>query len=57
LTPYSGAPDYEFQINTSGQVRIINTVNIAYDIRTVVYLKSNINIEGEGTFSSPYEIK
>ena len=57
LAPYSADANYVFYVSTNGYVNNNNNAWLEYEVRPVVYLKSDISITGgSGTQDSPYII-
>ena len=59
LTPYSSNSLGAFVVGSTGYVYNGNGVNVAYAVRPVAFLKSNISITnvGTGTSESPFQLK
>ena len=59
LAPYSSRSNYASIVLTKGLVNSYRSVNNAYGVRPVAYLKSSISLSsvGDGSSTSPYQLK
>ena len=57
LSPYSGTSNYVFYVSSPGALNYLNATNTAPGVAPVLYLKSDIQLSGEGTQSNPYVIE
>ena len=55
VSPFSGSARFVFCVRSPGNVSYIGA-NLSYGVRPVVYLRSDIKLQGSGTSSEPYEI-
>ncbi|MFR2586159.1 MAG: DUF6273 domain-containing protein, partial [Bacilli bacterium] len=57
LSPYSGYSYYVFTVSSNGNLNNCNANYTAPGVAPVLYLKSDIQLSGEGTQSNPYVIE
>ena len=55
VSPYSGNASFVFRVYSTGNVGN-SSAHLSTGVRPVVYLKSDIKLQGSGTSSEPYEI-
>jgi len=57
ISPHATYSNYVFNVRSNGRVNLSITNNPSHGVVPVLYLTSNITLEGEGTEVNPYTIK